>query len=228
MARLPRIDLPGCPQHLVVRGNNRSTMFRDDADRMIFLRFVEDHLEESAMDLHAYVLMSNHVHLLATAHREHGVSAFMHRTGSKFARLMNLRWGRTGTLFEGRFRSSLVQDDIYLVTCMRYIDLNPVRAGLARHPADYPWSSYRRNAGMEPLAPLVANPAYLALANSPVSRGQCYRALCEAGMPQGTLDTIRERLAASRPLGSAAFVEDVDSRLGLIGPPRARGRPRKK
>jgi putative transposase len=114
MARLARIDIPGIPQHLIVRGNNRSLMFRDDADRCIFMGFLDQSLAECACDLHAYVLMSNHVHLLATGHVEGELSQLMQRIGRKYARLVNLRWGRTGTLFEGRFRSSLVDSEAYL------------------------------------------------------------------------------------------------------------------
>ncbi len=213
MARQARIDVPGYPQHLVVRGNNRGPLFGNDADRLVFLRFMEDALSRAGPDLHAFVLMSNHVHLLATGHRPGQLSEFMHHLGSKFARLMNQRWGRTGTLFEGRFRSSVVESDAYLVTCMRYIDLNPVRAGLVRHPADHAWSSFRRNAGMVPLAPLVASPAYLGLGETAESRGIRYRALCEAGLPESDVACIRESIRQSRTLGSPAFVKAVE-RLG--------------
>src|SRR4026208_2512142 len=130
MARLPRIDVPGIPQHLIIRGNNRSILFRDDADRCIFLQLVEKALGVCACDLHAYVLMTNHVHLLATGHLVGELSEMMQRIERKFARLVALRWDRTATLSEGRFRSSLVQSEAYLFTCMQYIELNPVRAGI--------------------------------------------------------------------------------------------------
>ena len=129
MARLPRIDVPGVPQHLIVRGNNKADIFRDDADRAIFLKFMEDAFAAHACDLHAFVLMTNHVHLVATGHLPGELSDLMQRIESKFAKLMNLRWGRSGTLFEGRFRSSLVETDRYFMTCMVYVECNPVRAG---------------------------------------------------------------------------------------------------
>ena len=122
MARLPRIDTPGIPQHLIIRGNDRCTIFRDDADRLIHLGFLESSLRTCACDLHAFVLMTNHVHLLATGHAEGEVSALMLAVGRRFVRLMNLRWGRTGTLFEGRFRSGPVESVAYLLACMRYIE----------------------------------------------------------------------------------------------------------
>ena len=217
MARQARIDVPGYPQHLVVRGNNRAPLFGNDADRLLYLRFMEDALARSGPDLHAFVLMSNHVHLLATGHHPGELSAFMHHLGSKFARLMNQRWGRTGTLFEGRFRSIMVETDSYLVTCMRYIDLNPVRAGLVRHPADYPWSSFRRNAGLAPLDPLVANPAYLGLGETTESRGRSYRELCESGLAAHEVACIRESVRKSRALGSPAFVKAIESKSASIG-----------
>ena len=217
MARQARIDVPGYPQHLVVRGNNRAPLFGNDADRRLYLRFMEDALARSGPDLHAFVLMSNHVHLLATGHHPGELSAFMHHLGSKFARLMNQRWGRTGTLFEGRFRSIMVETDSYLVTCMRYIDLNPVRAGLVRHPAHYPWSSFRRNAALAPLEPLVANPAYLGLGETTESRGRSYRELCESGLAAHEVACIRESVRKSRALGSPAFVKAIESKSASIG-----------
>ena len=217
MARQARIDVPGYPQHLVVRGNNRAPLFGNDADRLLYLRFMEDALARSGPDLHAFVLMSNHVHLLATGHHPGELSAFMHHLGSKFARLMNQRWGRTGTLFEGRFRSIMVETDSYLVTCMRYIDLNPVRAGLVRHPAHYPWSSFRRNAALAPLEPLVANPAYLGLGETTESRGRSYRELCESGLAAHEVACIRESVRKSRALGSPAFVKAIESKSASIG-----------
>ena len=215
MARQARIDVPGYPQHLVVRGNNRAPLFNNDSDRLFFLRFMQDALARSGPDLHAFALMSNHVHLLATGHRPGELSEFMHHLGSKFARLMNQRWGRTGTLFEGRFRSSLVESDSYLVTCMRYIDLNPARAGLVRHPGDYPWTSFRRNAGFEPLAPLVPHPAYLGLGDTIESRGRCYRELCESGLTTQDVACIRESVRKCRALGTPAFVKAIESKAGV-------------
>jgi len=226
MARRLRIDIPGYPQHLVVRGNNRGAIFADDSDRLVFLAIMQESLAKAGASLHAFVLMSNHVHLLATGRREGELSRFMHDLGSRYARLMNQRWGRSGTLFEGRFRSSLVQDDAYLVTCMRYIDLNPVRACIVRHPEDYPWSSFRRNAALEPAAPLVPSPAFLALGESAESRGQHYRELCESGLAPSAVESVRDCLRKERALGDPAFIKTLESRLPASAPARPRGRPR--
>jgi putative transposase len=228
MARLARIDVPEIPQHLIVRGNNRSTLFRDDGDRIIFLRYLDSALETCACDLHAYVLMSNHVHLLATGHRPGEVSELMQRVGRKFARVVNLRWGRTGTVFEGRFRSSLVDSESYLFTCMRYIELNPVRAGLVAAPSDYAWSSFGQNAGGDPHAPVAAHPLYRTLGTSPEERGRAYRGMVGEGLTDQELDRIRTSVQKCRALGSQTFCASVEAKLDRPVAPRPQGRPRKR
>ncbi len=225
MARLPRLDVPGIPQHLIVRGNNRSLLFRDDADRCVFMRFLDEALDGCACDLHAYVLMSNHVHLLATGHLEGELSELMQRIGRRFARLVNLRWCRTGTLFEGRFRSSLVDSESYFLTCMRYIELNPVRAGLLDHPGKYFWSSYRQNATGEPRAPVRPHETYLRLGATRSERGREYRRLVEAGVAQEDLIRIRESANKCRALGSESFCRQIAELVGRRVDPRAQGRP---
>jgi putative transposase len=227
MARLPRIDIPGIPQHLIVRGNNRSLMFRDDADRCIFLGFLDRALADCACELHAYVLMSNHVHMLATGHVPGELSELMQKVGRKFARLMNLRWGRTGTMFEGRFRSSLVDSEAYLLTCMRYIELNPVRAGIVRHAGEFPWSSYASNAGGEPNGLLVPHPLYLGLGRTPPDRGAAYRGLVAAGVADDDLSRIRESAAKCRALGRESFCTELEARLDRPIAPRLQGRPKR-
>jgi putative transposase len=227
MARLPRIDIPGVPQHLIVRGNNRATLFRDDADRCIFLRFLEEALDTCVCELHAYVLMSNHVHLLATGHLPGELSELMQRVGRKFARLVNIRWSRTGTLFEGRFRSSLVDSEAYLLTCMRYIELNPVRGGIVRHPKEYGWSSYRQNAGGEPGTLLRPHDLYTRLASAPGERGAVYRDLVESGVSDEDLFRIRTSAAKCRALGREAFCEEMAARLDRPVVPRKQGRPKR-
>ena len=227
MARLPRIDIPGAPQHLIVRGNNRSTLFRDDADRCIFLQFLEEALDACACDLHAYVLMSNHVHLLATGHVPGELSELMQGVGRRFARLMNIRWGRTGTLFEGRFRSSVVDSEAYLLTCMRYIELNPVRAGIVRHPKEFGWSSYRQNAGGDPGSILRPHELYTRLGAVPRERGAVYRALVESGVAEEELSRIRTSAAKCRALGREAFCIEMAARLQRPVSPRAQGRPKR-
>jgi putative transposase len=227
MARLPRIDFPGVPQHLIVRGNNRGLMFRDDADRVIFLRYLDDALSGCACDLHAYVLMENHVHLLATGHGAGELSELMQRVGRKFARTVNLRWDRTGTLFEGRFRSSLIDSESYLFTCMSYIELNPVRAGIVRAPGEFAWSSYAQNAGGDPQRPIVPHPLYFSLGSSTIERANAYRDIVGAGISDSDVDRIRTCARKCRALGSEEFCQGLASVLNRAIVPREQGRPKK-
>jgi len=228
MARLPRIDFPGVPQHLIVRGNNRGLMFRDDGDRIIFLRYLGDALNACACDLHAYVLMDNHVHLLATGHVAGELSELMQRLGRKFARMVNLRWDRTGSLFEGRFRSSLVESERYLFTCMSYIELNPVRAGIVAAPSDYAWSSFAQNASGDPRHPIVPHALYFGLGPGPAERANAYRAMVGGGIRDSDIDLIRTCARKCRALGSDEFCGEVESRLERAVVPRGQGRPKKR
>jgi len=227
MARLPRIDVPGVPQHLIVRGNNRSLLFRDDADRCIFLQLLEAALDTCACELHAYVLMSNHVHLLATGHLSGELSQLIQRIGRKFARLVNIRWERTGTLFEGRFRSSLVDSQAYLLTCMRYIELNAVRAGIVRHPSEFGWSSYRQNAAGNPTGLLTPHEKYLCLGATPEQRGNAYRGLVASGVTEEQLTQIRLSAAKCRALGTQSFCDEISAQLERPVVPRPQGRPKR-
>lgn len=214
MARLPRIDVPDLPQHLIVRGNNRSDLFRDDSDRWLFMKFLGDALAVSGCDLHSYVLMSNHVHLLATG-REHGaLSNMMQSIGRRFSRFINKRHDRTGGLFEGRFKSSLIQSDRYLLTCMRYIELNPVRAGMVRLAGEFKWSSHCSNSSGQPSGLLTPHDVYLHLATTAVSRGRAYQALFSDELDQSELDAIRACLRRGRVLGEKAFQQRLAERLG--------------
>jgi len=227
MARLPRIDIPGVPQHLIVRGNDRMDIFRDDADRVIYLRFVEEALAACSCDLHSYVLMSNHVHLLATGNLQGEISEFMQRIGRRYARLFNIRWNRRGTLFEGRFWSSLVDSEAYLLTCMRYIELNPVRAGIVRFPKEYGWSSYRENGAGEPNGILTPHELYARLGSTSESRGAAYRALVASGVSEEDLFKIRTSARKCRALGDERFLADLEARLSRAVAPQPQGRPKR-
>src|SRR6266545_4048494 len=160
MARLPRIDIPGVPQHVIVRGVNRQPCFCNESDYLGYLACLRDVAGERGVAVHAFVLMTNHVHLLATGSISRSISAMMQGIGRRYVRRVNQLYGRTGTLFEGRFRASLVQSERYLLTCMRYIELNPVRASMVGDPAAYRWSSFRGNARIEPMAWLRPHEEY--------------------------------------------------------------------
>src|SRR5438874_712623 len=142
MARHPRLELPGIPLHVIQRGNNRALCFLADGDRRLYLRCLGDAAARHRCAIHAYVLMSNHVHLLATPSTVGAIAAMMQDMGRRYVRLFNQIHGRSGTLWEGRYKSSLIDSDSYLLTCHRYIELNPVRAGLVEHPLQYRWSSH--------------------------------------------------------------------------------------
>ena len=205
MARPPRVDIVGLPQHLIVRGNNRCDLFIDEQDRHVFLRYLQDAVIDTESRVHAYVLMSNHVHLLATGSRPAGLSRMVQGIGRRFAKYANRRQSRTGTLFEGRFRSSLIQTERYFLTCMRYIELNPVRAGITLHPRHFPWSSYRQNASGDPRGLLSAHDEYLRLGVESEDRGAAYCALFDEAIGPEMLAQIRSCVAANDLLGGLDF-----------------------
>ena len=146
MARLPRFVIPGHPQHVIVRGNNREPIFYAEADYQFYLEKLKQACDKHSCDVHAYVLMTNHVHLLITPHKENGISKAMQMLGRYYVQYFNYSYERTGTLWEGRYKASLIDSNSYALICYRYIELNPVRADMVDHPSEYPWSSYRHNA----------------------------------------------------------------------------------
>ena len=140
MPRRPRLNLASVPLHIIQRGNNRQVCFSCDEDSSAYLRWLAEYAKKFGMDIHAYVLMTNHVHLLATPQRENSLSKTLQAVGRQYVRYFNHSYRRSGTLWEGRYKSSLVQSERYLLECYRYIELNPVRAGMVDDPADYRWS----------------------------------------------------------------------------------------
>jgi putative transposase len=175
-------------------------MFLSARDRRFFMAHMRDAREKHGCDLHAFVLMTNHIHLLATGREPGAISRMMQAIGRRYVRYINRAYGRTGTLFEGRFKSSLIETDRYLLTCMRYIELNPVRAGIAAAPGEYMWSSYRQNASGMPCESLAPHPTYLELSSDPWERGAAYRALFSQALSSEELEIIRERLGRNGPL----------------------------
>ena len=225
--RPPRLDLPGVPQHVMVRGNNKSSMFFSDRDRRLFLRYLEEGLEKSHSALHAFVLMTNHVHLLATGYQSGSISRLVQSIGRRYSRYVNQAYRRTGTLFEGRFKSSLVDTESYLFTCMRYIELNPVRAGLTRAPIEYGWSSFAHNATGSPAWMLTPHEAYRGLGSNAESRALAYRALFATPLSEADLERIRRATEKGAALGSAAFEKRLEATLGRKVTLDSPGRPRR-
>jgi putative transposase len=225
--RPPRLELPGVPLHVLQRGNNRAACFFSDVDRRFYLKCLSNAAIRRGCAIHAYVLMTNHVHLLVTPEKRGCVGAMLQEVGRRYVRVINTMHGRTGTLWEGRFKSSLVDSETYLFNCYRYIDLNPVRAGLAPHPAAYRWSSHAHYAAGK-LDPLISeHAAFINLDQDHTGRQTAYRALFDEEMDPRTLTLIRESVNAGCPLGSESFLKMVEARLGRPVRLPKRGRPAK-
>ncbi|MEP7208239.1 MAG: transposase [Casimicrobiaceae bacterium] len=230
MARLPRIDVVGIPQHIVLRGVDRQPCFYRDIDRSLYLDVLADAATRYDVSVHAFVLMTNHVHLLASARALGALSAMMKLVGLRYVRRINGTYGRTGTLFEGRFRGSLVQSERYLLACMRYIELNPVRAHMVVAPEDYPWSSYRHHAGLERehesrFRLLTPHGEFARLGTSSCERATAWRDLVRAGVAGDDLASIRAHVNRNRALGEPQFQERIAAMLGRRVDIVPRGRP---
>jgi putative transposase len=227
MARLPRLTLPGYPHHVIQRGNNRQPIVSDDADRRFLLDLCQAASRDCRVAVHGYVLMDNHFHLLATPEKERGLSAMMQAVGRSYVRYFNDKAGRTGTLWEGRYRSTLVQPDAHLLACMAYMDLNPVRAGWVEDPADYPWSSYRHYAGRAQDRLVTPHPLFWSLGNTPFAREQAYTDLVAAGLGADLQSRLTENTLRGWAVGDAAFLSLLERDAPRRPTPRAAGRPRK-
>jgi len=188
-------------------------MFFHANDRGVFLRYLGEACLANDCDVHAFVLMTNHVHLLATGRARMALSKAMQDVGRRYARYVNSAYARTGTLYEGRFKSSLVETRAYFLTCMRYIELNPVRAGMVRHPGEYLWSSFRQNISGEPTGLVKPHAEYLRLGKTPERRGEAYRGLFEVAISDPELAAIRESAEKSRALGGDEFCAGIEATL---------------
>lgn len=209
MARLPRLTLPGYPHHVIQRGNNRQAIFVDRADFEAMLALLHEHSRKFEVAVHAYVLMDNHFHLLATPSTADGLPQMMQSIGRSYVRYFNGRHGRTGTLWEGRYRSTVIQSERYLLACMAYIDLNPVRAGLAARAVDYPWSSHAHWLGLRSDRLLTTHALYWALGNTPFAREAAYAALVQSGLGEKQLDALTQSALSGWALGEPDFVAEL-------------------
>lgn len=227
MARRPRLLLPNTPLHLIQRGNNRQACFFADEDYRVYVDWLSEYSAKTGCRIHAYVLMTNHVHLLLSSARGEASAEMMKALGQRYVQYVNRTYERSGTLWEGRYRSCPMQVEAYLLACQRYIELNPVRAGMVAHPAEYRWSSYRANAQGEDAARIHAHEVYGALGPDAASRQAAYRALFSAELEPGLVDEIRQATNGNYALGNAVFAERVEAALGRRVSPGKSGRPRK-
>lgn len=227
MPRRPRLHLPGCPLHVIQRGNNRNPCFFSENDRAAYLDWLRRAAEKLDCAIHAYVLMTNHVHLLLTPARAGAVSILMQSLGRRYVQYVNHTYRRSGTLWEGRFLASVVQAEAYLLKCMRYIELNPVRAGMVKQPGDYRWSSFRHNGLGRPDRLIREHAIYAALGSDPEPRRQEYRALFRAQLDDEVLAEIREAAQTGTLLSGERFRKETEiaQQRRLTRTPR--GRPRK-
>lgn len=209
MARLPRLTLAGHPHHVIQRGNNRQEVFVDRADREMLLGLLGENAARFGVALHAYVLMDNHFHLLATPSTSDGLALWMQAVGRRYVRYFNDRHGRSGTLWEGRYKSSLIQADRFLLTCMVYMDLNPVRAAMVTEPQDYPWSSHAHYAGLRHDKWLTPHPIYWTLGNTPFAREAAYADLVRAGVSAADEGVLTEATLHGWAAGDLTFLESL-------------------
>lgn len=227
MPRRPRLALPGVPLHLIQRGNNRQACFFADEDYRFYLEWLSGHAGKSGCRVHAYVLMTNHVHLLISADGAEAPGAMMKALGQRYVQYVNRVYRRSGTLWEGRYRSCPIQEETYLLACQRYIELNPVRAGMVEHPADYPWSSYRANGEGEASPLIQAHGLYSALGQDASLRQAAYRELFRHQLEPGVADQIRRATNGNFVLGNERFAREVEAVAGHRASPGKPGRPRK-
>ncbi len=228
MARLPRFVLPGQPQHVIQRGNNRQAIFDAEDDYRFYLEKLGEAAEKHQCDIHAYVLMTNHVHLLVTPQLENSIGKMMQMLGRYYVQYYNYTYQRTGTLWEGRYKATLIDSEQYLLTCMRYIELNPVRAqGMVDHPAEYPWSSYHHHALGESDVLLKPHREYHRLGKTEAGRQSAYRQLFRAHISKMTLAEIRESTNKAWVLGSERFKQRMEKKLDRQTISSGRGGDRK-
>ena len=225
MPRRPRLHLPSIPQHVVQRGNNRLPCFLAEDDYRYYLRCLADGALRFGCHVHAYVLMTNHVHLLATGGTKDSIPDMMQSLGIRYVRYVNKRHGRTGTLWEGRYHSSLVDSNTHLLRCMQYIESNPVRASMVGSPAHWRWSSFHCNALGVPDDRIAPHLVYQQLGHDPNARGSAYRRMFAQALSVDDLESIREAARGGLPLGTEAFRRGVADRLGPAAMPGILGRP---
>lgn len=225
MPRRARLKAAGIPFHIIQRGNNRSACFYADDDYHFYLDNLEELCKKESVAIHGYVLMTNHVHLLLTPEDFDGISRMMKQLGQRYVQYINRTYHRTGTLWEGRFRSCLVDADNYLLLCQRYIELNPVRARMVEHPVDYKWSSYMCNAQGVKNSLITPHTVYMSLALQPEECRAAYRELFRYELDSGFVNALRENTNGGYCIGNDRFKQEIAIVLGRRVSPGKPGRP---
>jgi putative transposase len=228
MPRRTRLNLTDAPQHTIQRGNNRQASFFAEEDYRFYLDCLLDAARKYGCSIYAYVLMTNHVHLLASARRPYDLSCMMQHLGRRFVQYVNHVYRRSGTLWEGRFKASLVDTETYFLRCCRYIECNPVRAGMVRDPADYRWSSYRAHALGAPDKLVSTHEQYERLGQTAEERQGAYRELFRSELEPKEIGKIRDTVNKGWPLGSERFKDEIERALRRAARPPKRGRPTKR
>lgn len=226
MPRRPRVIVPNTPQHIIQRGNNRQACFYADDDYQFYLQWLKFHADKLGVEIHAYVLMTNHVHLLVSTEKADAISAMMKALGQRYVQYINKTYNRSGTLWEGRFRSCPIQVEAYLLACQRYIELNPVRANMVAHPAEYKWSSYAANAQGVANSMISTHLLYKAMGADAEKRQTAYRELFRYALDIGLVDEIRKATNSNYALGSEAFIKQIEAALGRRATQGKSGRPK--
>ncbi|MBJ7536173.1 transposase [Marinomonas transparens] len=228
MPRKPRFFLPNIPVHVVQRGASRAPVFFEEEDYKAYAFWMKEAAQQYQVAIHAFVLMTNHVHILLTAQSGTGVSQFMQHIGRRYVPFVNHKYGRSGSIWEGRFKSSLVQSDRYFLAVMRYIELNPVRAQMVEHPVLYPWSSFHHNSGAKQFSFITPHSSYNVLGRNLEERTHNYLSLFEHHQETSESVSIHNAWQTGTPLGDNYFKESIEQRLQQkVGQDR-QGRPSKR
>jgi putative transposase len=225
MARLPRLVVPGQPHHIIQRGNDRQAIFREAADYLKFIDWLREGAKQFKVSIHAYVLMTNHLHLLATPADDQGLSKMMQWIGRHYVPYFNYKYQRTGTLWQGRFKATVIDSERYLMTCSRYIELNPVRAGMVGSAGEYPWSSYQHHIGQKSDPLITDHSLYWALGNTPFQREAAYRGLIAQGVDEADVEALTEATLKGWAIGSDKFKAALEKQTQRRVTKAKRGRP---
>jgi putative transposase len=227
MARLPRYFVKGQAQHIIQRGNNRAPIFIRDADYLFYLECLQDTIEKNNLSIHSYVLMTNHVHLLASPETETSIAKTLQSVGRRYVQYFNATYRRTGTLWEGRYKATVIDTEQYLFTCMRYIELNPVRADMVKSPGEYPWSSYAANAKGNVNKLIKPHEIYKNLGSDTKKRQSAYCELFQYDIDNVDLVALRESTNKAWVLGNDRFRAEIERLSGRRSAVKPRGRPKK-